>query len=322
MSTPIISIVTPAYNEEKNLPVFYERLKKTAAEHRYDWEWVIIDDHSKDATFSVACELAEKDSRVRVFRLGKNSGAHRAALCGFAQVRGRCAMTMAADLQDPPECIPLLLSEWEKGAHTVWAVREAREGVSWMTKLTSRIYFYLLRNLAGLPQLPPTGADFFLIDRLVIDGLAKFNETNTNVFALIAWMGFKQASVSYVKAARLHGKSGWTLRQKIKLLVDSIASFSFLPLRVMSYLGLGLAFLSMSYGFIVLVNYARGNSVHGWSSLMFAVSMMGSVQMVMLGTLGEYLWRTLDQTRKRPPYLIEASSDNLAAGRPPLRALK
>jgi dolichol-phosphate mannosyltransferase len=301
---PLVSIVTPAFKESANLPILYRRLVDALA--NVDWEWIVVDDHSPDNTFDVVSELAASDPRIHGLRLARNSGSHAAVICGLAESAGECAVVMASDLQDPPESIPLLLDKWRAGDQVVWAVRAAREGEDLSTTGFSRIYYALMRNLVGIRSMAPTGADFFLLDSSVIEALLRFNESNVSVLALIAWMGFRQGTVPYTKEARLHGSSGWTFAKKVKLVIDSVASFSYLPVRIMSALGFLFAALGLIYAGVVFVNALRGTPAQGWSSLMVVVLVIGGAQMVMMGILGEYLWRTLDQARSRPQFIVEA----------------
>jgi polyisoprenyl-phosphate glycosyltransferase len=300
-----ISIVTPAYNEGLNLPVMHQRLEEALGQVGMDWEWIIIDDCSSDDTFAVAEHLAGADPRVRAMRFSRNFGSHTATICGLEHARGRCAVAMASDLQDPPETIPALLAEWTAGNHVVWAVRAARDGESRSTLAFSRFYYWLMRQVAGLKDMPATGADFVLLDRRVIDAICQFREQNASFFALVTWMGFRQSSILYEKQARLHGRSGWTVRKKIKLIVDSLISFTYQPIRWMSLMGLIVSVLGIIYAVIVVLNAILGSPAQGWTSLMVVVLILGGGQMFMLGVLGEYIWRGLDESRQRPRYLIE-----------------
>jgi dolichol-phosphate mannosyltransferase len=305
---PVLSIVTPAYNEAENLPRLYERLCQVLAQAKVDWEWIVVDDHSADATFAVVAEISARDSRVRGFRQAKNFGSHTAIVCGLQHADGDCAVIMAADLQDPPETLPQLLKPWQEGAQVVWAVRAARPGESLRTTVFARLYYLLMRQAVGLKDMPSTGADFFLIDRVVIDTLAQFQERNASLFALVTWLGFRQATISYTKEARLHGASGWTLKKKIKLAVDSLISFSYLPIRVMTYLGVLIAAAGCLYTGVVIVNACAGQTPQGWASLMAVVVLLGGLQLLMMGVLGEYLWRSLEESRRRPAYWLESAT--------------
>ena len=168
-----------------------------------------------------------------------------------------------------------------------------------------------MRNVVGMKEMPATGADFFLLDRTVVDAFSRFNESNASIFALLTWMGFRQATIGYDKEARLHGSSGWTLKKKLKLVVDSVTSFSYVPIRFMSYLGFVVGLAGFLYaGLRGRRTSCAGSPVEGWSSLMIVVLLVGGLQMVMMGVLGEYLWRALDESRRRPRYLIEATTSD------------
>jgi dolichol-phosphate mannosyltransferase len=301
-----ISIIVPAYNEEKNIPLIYQQIISALKDVGMDWEMLYIDDHSQDSTAEQIELLATQDERVRGFRLSRNFGSHMAISCGFEKASGDCAVTMAADLQDPPKVIPDLLEKWEKGDQIVWAVREQREGERKRDIGLSRLYYFIMRRLAGLRELPPTGADFMLVDRVVIDAFNRFGEKNTSILALLSWMGFRQSFIAYDKQARQHGRSGWSFEKKLKLAIDSMASFSYLPLRLMVYIGIIIAILGFLYALVVVVNFMIGRSTpEGWPSLMVVILVVGGLQMFMMGILGEYLWRALDESRNRPKYIIE-----------------
>jgi dolichol-phosphate mannosyltransferase len=304
----VVSVITPAYNEAANLPVLYERLCQTLQSLDVDWEWIVVDDHSIDGTFDVVAGIAKRDPRVQAIRLSRNFGAHTANTCGMHHARGDCVVIMAGDLQDPPETLPALLAEWRAGAQVVWAMRARREGEKSTTLGFSRLYYFLMRKMVGIKEMPATGADFFLIGRRVVDAFRQFGESNVNFFALITWMGFRQATIIYDKHARLHGRSGWTLEKKLKLVVDSITTFTYLPIRLMAYVGFLVAVAGFAYAGVVVANAINGRPAEGWSSLMVVVLVIGGIQMLMMGVLGEYLWRTLDESRRRPRFLIETTT--------------
>lgn len=308
-----ISVVTPTFNEGSNLPAMHQRLDATLEQAGSSWEWLIVDDASTDDTYAVAAGIAAKDPHVRVIRLSRNFGSHIALICGLDHARGDCAVGMAADLQDPPEAIPALLAQWSSGSQVVWAVRDQREGEARGVIAFSRLYYWLIRKVAGLKDTPITGADFVLLDRRVIDAVRRFPEHNASFFALVTWMGFRQTSIRYDKRARQQGRSGWTLRKKVKLVVDSLTSFSYLPIRWMSCIGLAVSALGLLYALVVVLNAFFGKPVEGWTSIMVAVLFLGGGQMFMLGVLGEYIWRGLDESRRRPRYLIESTAGQVTA---------
>lgn len=304
---PKLSVVVAAYNEEGNLPLLYQRV--TAL----DWtalamelEFVFVDDHSRDGTQRVLRELATRDPRVKVLRFAKNFGSHRAFAAGLEHATGDAAVILAADLQDPPETIPLLLAKWREGAKTVWAVRGEREGVSLADKLFARFYYGLMRRFADV-QPPQEGADFLLVDRVVLDQLRASPEKNTSILLLIQWLGFEQAFITYTKAARHSGRSNWTFSKKLKLAVDSLSSFSYAPIRLASSIGIFFALAGFVYALVVAARAIWwGSAVQGWPALMCVVLITAGAQLLILGVLGEYLWRTFDESRRRPRYTIES----------------
>ena len=298
-----LSILTPAFNEAANLPALYERLVETMRAIGGEWEWVVVDDHSGDETFTVIEALALRDARVRGFRLARNSGSHVAIMCGLHQADGDAAVMIAADLQDPPETLATMVGRWRQGAQVVWATRRAQPGDR-SHKGFAALYYWIMRRLVGMKEMPARGADFFLVDRVVLDAFKRFSERNVSVLALITWLGFRQEYVEYEKEPRTAGRSGWTLSRKIKLVVDSIASFSDFPIRVCTYVGLALVAIAIALlaGSLALLPQLGG----GVLFLLFLIVGLAGLQMVALGVVGEYVWRALEESRRRPAYLIEA----------------
>lgn len=308
---PKLSVITPAYNEEENLPELYVRLRQVLEGLEVDWEWLVVDDHSRDRTFQRAELLALSDPRVAVLRLSRNCGSHAALTCGLHHASGDCAVVLAADLQDPPEVIPQLLEQWRQGQQVVWAVRASRAGESKSTTTFARLYYQIMRKVVGLKDMPASGADFFLMDRVVLDNFKRLHEENASILALISWMGFRQGYIDYHKAPRKHGRSGWTLQKKLKLVVDSVASFSYLPLRLMSYAGMVMAVLGFIYLLVVIFNRLVGTPAAGWTEIVSLILLLNGVQMLVLGILGEYTWRALSAARRRPLYMVEAVAGRL-----------
>jgi len=303
---PLLSVVVAAFNEEGSLPLLYERLAALDwAALGADLELVFVDDHSRDRTPALLRELAARDPRVKVLRFSKNFGSHKAFTAGLEHCTGDAAVILAADLQDPPETIPQLFAKWRAGAKVVWAVRDERPGESPVTVALARLYYFLMRRFAEV-QPPRSGADFLLVDRQVLDLLRQSPEKHTSLLALIQWMGFAQDQIPYTKAPRHAGRSKWTLRKKLKLSIDSFVSFSYVPIRLMSTCGFLFAVTGFVYAVVVAVRaLAYGSPVQGWPALMCAVLITSGVQLLMLGVLGEYLWRAFDETRGRPRYIIE-----------------
>lgn len=306
-AAPVVSVVTPAFNEDKNLPLLHARLERVLADLGVAWEWVIVDDHSADRTFAVASEIAARDPRVRVFRFAHNSGSHLALAFGLRQTAGACSVVMAADLQDPPETLPSLIDAWQAGTQVVWAVRRVREGESTSTLAFSRLYWTMMRRVVGLSTMPAAGADFFLLDRRVVDAIRHCPERNVSLMGLIAWMGFRQTEIAYDKQARVHGRSGWNLKKKLKLVADSVTAFSDVPVRLMSYGGAALTAIGLAVGAGAVVAGALG-AAWGLVAIAALVLVLAGLQMLVMGVLGEYVWRALDEARRRPAFVIEAAT--------------
>ena len=227
-----------------------------------------------------------------------------AVQAGFMASSGDCAAVIAADLQDPPDLLLEMYNRWEGGTKAIFAVRKKREDSFWQ-KLFSNTYYQLIRCFA-IPDYPSGGFDFFLIDRQVVKELNQIREKNTNIMTLAFWLGFQPFLIPYTRCARKGGKSRWTLAKKIRLFVDTFVSFSYFPIRGLSLFGLCLSLLTFSYGGFVFWNWLiRGVAVQGWLSTILVVTFATGFQMMMLGVLGEYIWRGLDETRRRPPYIID-----------------
>ncbi len=309
MNALLLSIVTPAFNEAENLPRLYERVKGLDWNGLgLDFELLIVDDYSSDGTRAVIAGLIARDPRVKTLRFSRNFGSHAALTAGLEHAVGAAAVVLAADLQDPPETIPELVRHWRAGAATVWAVRGGREGESLRTRATARIFYSLIKQMTRLP-MPPNGVDFFLIDRQVIEALRAAPERNTSLVAQIQWLGFTQHSLEYTKQARAAGRSKWTFSKRVKLAMDWVIGFSYFPIRFMSVIGLIFAFAGFLYAlFLIVRRFVFTVPVEGWTSLISVLLITSGVQLVMLGVLGEYLWRSFDASRQRPRFIVEHRS--------------
>ena len=310
-----VSLVIPVYNEQDNLPELRRRLDAVLLAEGSLFEIVLVDDHSMDRTREVCLEWVREDPRVRYLRMTRNFGSHSACTAGLDEAQGDAVVLMAADLQDPPEDVPKLLRSWESGAQVVWAIRSAREGEPLSRTLPARLYYWLMRHVAKL-DLPPEGADFVLLDRCVVDALLRCRETNTSLFTLVSWAGFRQTSVPYVKRARHAGQSGWTLRKKAGLVVNSIVGFTLWPVRLLLAIGLLAASTAAGYAAVLVVLRLSGRiTVSGFTTVMVTILLGFGLVMVMMGMLGEYLWRTLEHVRSRPRYLVEERTTSSALRR-------
>lgn len=299
---PLISIIIPAYNEEESLPLLYQRLSAVARHSKNLFEFIFIDDGSSDRSFFILENLSMEDPRVKIIKFSRNFGSHAACLAGLEKSEGDACAFISADLQDPPELIENLIREWRKGYEVVIGVR-TREETS--RRFFPKIYYKLVRRFA-LQNMPEGGTDVFLIDRKVVDAIAAMKEKNTSIFGLILWTGFKQTVIPYKKGAREKGVSKWTGGKKIKLFIDTFVSFSFFPLRLISVLGMLIALFGFLYAFFIIFRrLLLSVPVEGWASLMVVLLVVSGIQLIMLGIIGEYLWRNFDESRKRPIFIID-----------------
>ena len=311
----MISIVIPAYNESKALPETIRDILQVLSylkEFADDFEIVVIDDHSDDGTYEFVTAL--QDKRIKCLRLSKRSGSHAAIRAGLHCARGQAIICLSADGQDNPAALGEMIANWRKGAHIVWALRNNRDDEPLQSKMFAWVFYKILKVLNPCldGSVDLSRADFYLLDRKVVDALKSCPERNTSLFGLIAWLGFHQESVDYERRKRQHGESKWNFRSKIRLALDWMVSFSGLPLKMMTLLG----FLVSAVGFmlalyVVIEALFWGSPVQGWQSLFTAILFLGGVQLASLGMLGEYLWRTFDETKQRPLYFIEQSNHDV-----------
>ena len=313
----LVSVVIPVYYNAPSLPTLARRLNALSSkEAKYEFEFIYVDDGSGDDSFAVLSQLAEQDTRVRVIKLARNFGSTTAIMAGISHASGDCVGFITADLQEPPEMLSEMLRRWEDGYKVVLAVRNDRREDPWSSRVLSALFNQLFKKLV-FKGFSPQGVGFYLIDRQVADILVRCSEKNTFLPGLILWTGFQPSLVEYDRAEREHGKSRWTLGKKLTYLIDAFAAFSYLPLRLCSLFGLLLAGLGGLYALVVIV-YRLLNKipVPGWSGLMVVVLLTSGAQLVMLGVIGEYLWRALEASRRRPLFTVDTyihASSNLSA---------
>jgi dolichol-phosphate mannosyltransferase len=303
----LLSVVIPVYFNEKSLPRLLERLKAALGELKgYETEFVFVDDGSPDGSLRVLLELQKTAGGIRIVRLTRNFGSMAAVQAGFLHARGDCVAMITADLQDPPELIPEMLRHWESGKKTVFAVRQGRKD-PWLSALFAKTYYWLLRRW-GVRGFPPGGFDFVLLDREVVNQLNAIQEKNTHLMPLIFWLGHDHALIPYTRGKRAeeYGKSRWTFGKKLKLFIDSFVSFSYAPIRALSFLGAALVAAACLTALAVLLAWRHsGRGMEGWGVVSLLLIFFSGLQLLSMGLIGEYLWRTLDASRNRPSFVID-----------------
>ncbi len=299
----------PVYYNEDNLEPLYDDLKKKIIDViDYEYELVIVNDGSKDNSYEVMKNLAERDEHVKIISLSRNFGSHAAILCGLAKCTGDCAVVKAADLQEPTELILEMVDRWKNGSNVVLAVRKGREEGRGQT-LFANMYYNMVRKTA-LPEMPKGGFDVYLLDRKVIDVVMALDERNSALTGQILWSGFRTDKVYYTRLAREVGTSRWTLKKKIRLVTDTLFSFSTLPIKMVTLVGSFSFAGSLIWALCVFAFKILGLiDVSGWTTLFIFQLFSFGVLMMTLGILGEYLWRTFDASRNRPPYIIEDENE-------------
>lgn len=306
VTVPTFSIVAPIYNEEGNIRELYRRVKGVMDATGEPWELVLVDDGSRDRSAVLLRDLYEEDpEHVRVVQFARNFGHGIAVTAGMDYARGRAVILIDADLQDPPEVILDLIERWREGYEVVYAVRAEREGETWFKRATAAFFYRLLSQITDV-DIPLDTGDFRLMDRQVVDAINTMRERHRFVRGMVSWVGFRQTGVEYRRHERRAGQTKYTLRKMLRLALDGITSFSYFPLQLATYFGFAIAGLS-GLG-ILLVIYLRAftgaEPLKGQATTLVTVLFLGSVQLISLGIIGEYLGRIYDEVKGRPLYLV------------------
>ena len=301
-----ITLLIPAYNEEEVLGSLFDRLDGLATSIKnYKFEFLFVNDGSRDNTLKIIKSQAKKDSRVSYINLSRNFGKEIAMIAGIDHVRGDAMVIIDADLQDPPELIPEMIKHWEEGYDDVYARRSSREGETWLKKKTSEMYYKILQSSTNIPIQIDTG-DFRLLDRRCIDALKQFRESQRNTKAMFSWIGYKKKEILYNRDPRLAGETKWNYQKLINLAIDGITSFTTAPLRIATMTGLVISVSAFIYIAYLLIRPLFGVSTGaGYSSTLAIILFLGGAQMLFLGIIGEYIGRIFNETKNRPLYLIE-----------------
>lgn len=300
------SIVIPVYQNETNLDDTVPKLLSLQESlPHYNLELVFVDDGSTDSSYNILSKYFDLyQDKIKVVKLTKNFGQNYAIYCGLSNASGDCVGVISADLQDSHELFIEMIARWEKGTKLVIGERENREEEVRKTAL-SNIYWRMIRKYA-VKNYPTGGFDFCLIDRDIISEVTKISEKNSHIFALMFSLGYPYEIINYTRKKRRQGRSQWTLSKKIKLFIDMFVAFSYLPIRAISVMGLIISLLSFGYAlYVVFITLVLGNPYTGWSTIVVLISAFSGLILLTLGIIGEYLWRILDEIRKRPNYVIE-----------------
>jgi dolichol-phosphate mannosyltransferase len=304
-----ISIIIPVYYNEENLEDLYEDLKAKVLDKIGEYEIVFVDDGSGDDSWNIMNRIREKDDNIRCVKLSRNFGEHCALQAGLSVCTGNCAVTKQADLQEDSTLILEMYERYKQGNEVVLAARNARND-SLATTFFANWYYSIIRKMVN-KNMPSGGCDCFLVGRKAIDMLKNMNEKNSSLTLQVMWLGFKTDIVYYERLEREKGRGRWTLDKKIKLVMDSVMSFSYQPLRMMMYVGCAFDVFAVIMLISVFVEYfTSGTPIEGWASLMCVVLLGFGLVMTMLGIIGEYIWRTLDASRNRPPFIIDEIREN------------
>lgn len=303
MPRPELSLVIPIYDEEAVLPQLGDRLRELLEKLALDCEVVFVDDGSKDDSLALLRDLAAKEPRFRVASFSRNFGHQRAITCGMDLARGKAVVVMDADLQDPPEVIVEMVEKWREGYDVVYGRRRSRAGESAFKLFTAKIFYRLFAAMIPI-EVPLDTGDFRLMSRRVVQTLRGLRETHRFVRGLVAWVGFKQAAVEYDRAARAAGETKYPLRKMLAFAFDGIASFSILPLRAASYVGVAVGIFGGGVMIWAIASWFLGRTIQGWTTIIILLSFLFSVQLIIMGILGEYVGKIYEEVKRRPLYLV------------------
>lgn len=299
-----LTVVVPAFNEEGNIEVLYQRLMGVLPACVGSFEILLVDDGSTDATADVAAGLHRQDSRVGLISLTRNFGHQAALMAGLDHARGRAVITMDADLQHPPELLPEMVARWRAGAVVVQTLRKDTGRTPFAKRLTSGAFYWLFKRLTSV-AIVPGAADFFLLDRQAVDAINQCRESQRFTRGLLPWLGFQREFVPYVCGERYAGSTKYSLAKMVRFAIDGLFAFSVAPLRVAGVCGLLATGLGLAYlAYALTVRLMTSAAAPGWASLVGTVILMGGVQLTTLWCMGEYIARIAEQTRSRPPYLV------------------
>ena len=300
---PELSVVLPVYNEAENISLLYDRLIGVLEKENLEFEILFVDDGSNDDRAQKLNDLESTDERVHVVGLARNFGHQVAITAGLDFARGKAVAVMDADLQDPPEVLPNFILKWREGYDVVFAVREQRKE-GWLKRTSYAVFYRLLRHISNI-DIPLDAGDFCIMDRRVVDLLKGMPERNRFVRGIRSWVGLRQIGVSFERHARYAGTSKYTVGRLMLLALDGLISFSYVPLRIITFLGLGVSLLSMAMAiFFFVKKLFYGLSPPGYASIIVSIFFLAGIQLVTLGVIGEYVGRIFEEAKQRPMYIL------------------
>lgn len=300
-----ISVVIPAHNEERNLPVLLDQIRGALPEGLR--EIIVVDDGSTDATLDVVKAASLSDRRIKYIGLSRNFGHQTALRAGLKGASGDCVISMDADLQHPARLLPEMVAKWQEGSKIILTVRKDDENVSRFKRLTSALFYWLMNAVSDV-AIDPGSADFRLLDRQVVDVINELSEQDFFLRGIIPWVGFQVAKICYTPDPRLHGSTKYSLRKMISFALTGVIANSIQPLRLATIFAALIACVSVLYAVYALTEFMHGRVVQGWTSVALIISLIGALQLLVLGVLGEYVGRILRETRNRPQYIISQSN--------------
>jgi dolichol-phosphate mannosyltransferase len=308
-TAPVLSLVLPIYNEEAIIPELDRRLRAFFAEVAEpvgeSWEVIFVNDGSRDGSLSMLRELAAKEPRYRVLSFARNFGHQMAITAGIDRAEGEAVVVMDADLQDPPEVVKAMVARWREGFDVVYGVRSRRHGEGWFKRATAAAFYRILRVMLGGVSIPVDAGDFRLMSRPVVLTLRALREQHRFVRGMVAWIGFRQTAVTYERPARFAGETKYPFRKMLRFAIDGITSFSSVPLRIATWLGVGAALVAFIGGVWAVYEKVWGTgTVPGWTTIMILVALGSSAQLLMMGILGEYVGRIYEEVKGRPLYIV------------------
>lgn len=310
MQRPVLSLIIPVFNEEEILPELDRRLKEFLGEIGETWETLFVDDGSHDRTSEMLQELAANEPRYKVISFSRNFGHQAAITAGMDRAEGDAVVIMDADLQDPPEVVTEMIRKWRDGYDVVYGQRTVRHGESVFKRATAAAFYRVLRMLIPI-EIPVDVGDFRLLSRSVVLAMRALREEHRFVRGMVSWVGFKQTAVHYERSERFAGETKYPLRKMMRFAIDGITSFSILPLRLATWLGLFSGLVAIAAAAWALYSALTARTVPGWATIMIAVALASSAQLIMTGILGEYIGRIYEEVKRRPLYVI-ADTLNLA----------